>query len=180
MWVNDATLTYAHIAQRFKSTEVAVRTYASRHNWQVLRDKRSSELLQRATQKSINVAATELAKYNEVDIQVAKMGRSFAATRLQKGMKPDLDEDGNPLPGQEVSNKDIRMLMGAIESAQRVARLALGATTEHVLSSDAAELEDFSVESYTLDELDAFKQLLSKGRTNGRHEADRAAVDAVQ
>ena len=115
-YVNNAALTYAEVAQKYGASPASVEKQAYRDNWTAERKARTQELSERVREKSIADTVSELTKYNEQDLVVAKNLRLIAARQMQQ---------------QNLEPKDVRALAGAIESAQRVARLALGASTSN-------------------------------------------------
>lgn len=118
-YVNNASLTYANIGQKYTVLETTVRKRASDENWTAERIARATALVQKATEKSILDSVAELTKYNEQDLIAAKSLRALAAKKMQQVQQGTLEA------------KDLRALAGAVESAQRIARLALGASTEN-------------------------------------------------
>jgi hypothetical protein len=78
-----------------------------------------------------------LTKYNEQDLVAAKAMRALVAKQMMKAQD------------QELEPKDLRALSGALESAQRVARLALGASTQNTDSRTTTVTE---IERMTPDE----------------------------
>ena len=119
-YVTNAALTLADIAAKYGTTMDATKQQCLRNNWVEERAERSRILSQKVTEKSILDIVGELAKYNEQDLIAAKSLRALAAKRMQSANQ-----------GQNLEPKDVRALAGAIESAQRIARLALGASTEN-------------------------------------------------
>lgn len=118
-YINNAALTYADIAKKYGTKLGSVQAQAATNNWTEARAARSKLLQQRATEKSLTTAVDELAKYNEQDLLAAKALRSLIAKRMHEAQQTRIDA------------RDLRSLAGAMESVQRVARLALGASTEN-------------------------------------------------
>jgi formate dehydrogenase maturation protein FdhE len=119
-YVTNAALTLADIATKYGVPEPATRKQAERNNWTEERAERGRILSQKVAEKSILDVVGELAKYNEQDLIAAKSLRALAGKRMQQANQ-----------GAALEPKDVRALAGAIESAQRIARLALGASTEN-------------------------------------------------
>jgi hypothetical protein len=119
-YVNTAALTYADIAKRFGINPSALRMRAGRENWTAERQAATAKLLQNVTEKTIFDTAAELVRYNEQDLQAAKALRALVAKKIQH-----TQQQGH------IEARDLRSLAGAVESAQRIARLALGASTEN-------------------------------------------------
>jgi len=131
--VNNAAMTYSDIAAKYGATDEAVRQRSVRENWPDERSKRSHALSLAVTQKSILNSVDELAKYNEQDIVIAKNLRTVAG-RIIQSRHDTLDPN------------ELRSLSTAIVNAQRVARLALGASTENsnVREEGVFDFSDFS------------------------------------
>jgi transposase-like protein len=125
-YVNNAGLTYADIAAKYGINPSALRMRAGREQWTDQRQAAQAKLLQKVTEKTIHDTVAELAKYNEQDLIAAKALRSLAARQMQAG---------------NLEPKDVRALAGAIESAQRIARLALGASTENTELSGSVAVQ---------------------------------------
>lgn len=156
----DATLTYRTVAERFNVSVNTVRSRARRGKWQAERTARANLLQQSATQKSVSLAAAELVEFNRTDLLLAKALRAQAAKSLRAA-------------GDKIAAKDLGQLAGAVESAQRVARLALGASTENSQTQPTMGLTDplldeFNLEQMPDDELQALRQLVNKVRGSGR------------
>lgn len=92
---------------------------AGRENWTAERQAATAKLLQNVTEKTILDSAAELIRYNEQDLVAAKSLRALAAKKMQQAQQGTLEA------------RDLRSIAGAVESAQRIARLALGASTEN-------------------------------------------------
>lgn len=174
-YVNNPALRYEDIAQKYGTTEGTVRVRSHRESWTEARDARANLLQRNVTRKSMNAAAIELAKWNEQDLVVAKMGRILAGKQLKAA-----NESTTP-----IAPKDLRMLMGALESAQRIARLALGASTTNISDQTLDPLiGEINVEDLSDDQLISFQQsyqqLLAQTFGNGRNGAAQASGPQVQ
>ena len=117
--MNNAALTYADIAAKYKTSPSSVEKRAFREKWTAERAERMKILSERVREKTITDTVSELTKYNEQDLIAAKAMRGLVA----KQMKDAQDQQ------RRIEAKDLRALAGAMESAQRIARLALGAST---------------------------------------------------
>lgn len=148
-YVNNPSVRFEDISDKYGAPMGTVQARAKRESWTDARAQRNVMLQQNATRKNVNVAAVELAKYNEQDLIVAKLGRALAAKKL----KTAYDEN------TELPAKDLRMLMGAIESAQRIARLSLGASTSNVNDQPLDPLMgEMNLEELSDDQLNDFQQ----------------------
>jgi hypothetical protein len=88
--------------------------------WLAEREALAEKIRRTATESFTKSRGRELADWNANDLKVAKALRGKIAQRLSR-----LDE------ASRFFNSDLRSLAQAAESAQRMARLALGATTEN-------------------------------------------------
>jgi homoaconitase/3-isopropylmalate dehydratase large subunit len=118
-YVTNASLALADIAVKYGAKLGAVKAQALRKNWVEERAERSRILLQKVAEKATRAGIDELAAYNEQDILAAKSLRDLASKRMQQA------QNGKP------TAQDLRCLAATVESAQRIARLALGASTEN-------------------------------------------------
>ena len=155
-YVNHSGLTLDDIAQKYGVLPNTVKARASRENWTAAREAKSQMLLAATTRNAINASAQELATFNERDLAVAKAVRAMAVRKLQQDQS-----------GKQLTCADIRQIASAVESAQRIARLALGATTENTVRGAPAQVSDrlideMELESMTDEELAAFQQLVQR------------------
>ncbi len=161
-FLHHPQLTYAALAKKHGGNEQTIRSRACREKWPRERRRRATVVQHVAIEKAVFDAAAELAHYNEQDLLAAKALRSIAARRLQ-------DKD--------LQATEIRALAAAIESAQRVARLALGASTQNMTETvDLYSMFDFGRLSDV--ELAAAEQLLGKamGKTDESGELERSDI----
>jgi hypothetical protein len=175
-YVNDSTLTLRQIAERYGASETAVHNRSSREQWTQARTQKAQMLFSQATQRAIDVAADELSKWNEQDLLLAKALRAQVGKKLQAASKLQADE---ATATTTMESRDIRSLALAAESAQRIARLALGASTENALmgSSPIEGMPGIDVEVLSDDELVTLLQLLAKLR---RHPLDKDTVQFAE
>jgi hypothetical protein len=129
-YINNAGMSYADVAAQHGCHKVTIQKRATRERWKEERERRAAFVHQKAAEKTVLSAVEELAQYNAADLQMAKALRSLAARRMSQG---------------NLEPKDLRAIAGAIESAQRVARLALGAATQ-VSDVTLTEADRMSVE----------------------------------
>ncbi len=87
---------------------------AAREKWSDERNNVSQKVTIAANSDLFSRRSEELAKFNEEDLELAKKIRAKAALMME-------DAD---------SASDLKALSGAIDTAQKVGRLALGANTE--------------------------------------------------
>jgi uncharacterized protein YjcR len=118
-YVNNAGLTYGDIAAKYGCLEVTARKRGAEEGWTAERSARATALVQKVTEKATFDALGELTKYNEQDLIAAKAMRDLVGRQMQEAREQK----------RRILAKDLRALAGAMESAQRIARLALGAST---------------------------------------------------
>lgn len=108
------------VAEEFKVGASAAMKRCAAEGWEAER-KQQAEKVSAAAQKVSTInRAQELAKFNEDDLRVARAIRAKAASMLA-GVK---------------SPTDLRALASAMDAAQKIGRLALGATTDNTGHSD--------------------------------------------
>ena len=112
-YINGAE--YPALAKRHKIKEATLRQRASRNKWSQERQKASQAVTTKATAVLVESRAEQLANFNADDVRVAKAIRAKAAKLLQAATTPH----------------ELRALAGAFDSAQKIGRLALGASTEN-------------------------------------------------
>lgn len=126
----NTPVTMQELADRngLKLSTVTVR--ASREKWSEERSKASQKVAEVANSDIASRRAEELSKFNEEDLELAKKIRIKAACMLEETTSP----------------ADLKALSGAIDTAQKVGRLALGANTESSVVSTRqlpASIDDF-------------------------------------
>ena len=113
-YVNSA-LQYKELAEKHGLKEGTVRQRANRERWGEARNAASRAVTEKAGAVLTTSRADELARFNEDDLKMARAIRAKAARMMSEDMRPN----------------DLRALAGAVEAAQKVGRLALGASTEN-------------------------------------------------
>jgi hypothetical protein len=113
-YVNSA-LTYGELAERHGLKAGTVRQRANREGWNDSRNAVSQFVTKVATEQITENRVDELIKFNAEDLATAKAIRNKAIEMM----------DGIESPS------DLRALAGAVDVAQKVGRLALGASTEN-------------------------------------------------
>lgn len=109
------SMSLADLAATHGISDSTMRSRAHRCEWQRKRDELQQIATAKADAEMVDRRADELAKFNENDLKMAKAIRAKAAQLL--------NSVGSP--------QDLRSLASALDTAQRVGRLALGATTEN-------------------------------------------------
>jgi hypothetical protein len=113
-YVNSA-LTYGELAEKHGIKAGTVRQRANRECWNDSRNALSQFVTTSATEQITDNRVDELTKFNQQDLETAKAIRNKAIEMM----------------GQIDTPSDLRALAGAVDVAQKVGRLALGASTEN-------------------------------------------------
>jgi hypothetical protein len=108
------------VAEEFGVGESAAKKRSTNEGWDAERKRQSKKVTDAAQKVTVVTRAQELAKFNEDDVRVAKAIRAKAAGMLQSAKSPS----------------EIRALALAFDTAQKIGRLALGATTDNTGHSD--------------------------------------------
>lgn len=128
-YINSA-LTYGDLARKHKLNENTVRQRGNRDDWLSARNDVSLSVTREAVRRASEARVDELVKFNADDLKMARVIRARAA-QLMAGA---------------TNATELRALAGAVETAQKVGRLALGATTENTgvqLNELPASVDDF-------------------------------------
>lgn len=113
-YVNSA-LSYGELAARHGLKAGTVRQRANRELWTDARNAASQFVTGKATEQITENRVDELIKFNLEDLATAKAIRNKAIAMMELVESPS----------------DLRALAGAVDVAQKVGRLALGASTEN-------------------------------------------------
>ena len=118
-YVNGA-MTLREVAEHFHIKAAGVMTRAAKEGWEEERKQRQAETSTAAQARITETRAQMLARFNEDDLRVARAIRARAAAMLATAQQP----------------ADLRALASAMDTAQKIGRLALGATTGNTGHSD--------------------------------------------
>ncbi len=146
----NGSMTYAELAAKHGIKEGTVRQRANRDvpTWAEARNALSRSVTETAQAQITEKVIDELTKFNEDDLKVAKALRSQVAQHVKQAQEAK----------KPIAVGELRSLASAMETAQRIGRLALGATTENTGISGGATIEQFKG---TLEEFkDAAKEVL--------------------
>lgn len=121
----NGTMALTDLAAKHSVPVSSVEKHCSREGWRDERARLSAKVRESATKSVAKTRTAQLKEWNENDLRIAKALRSKVASRIS-----NLNEDSSAFTGQ------LRALASAAESAQRLARLALGATTQNTGLSD--------------------------------------------
>jgi len=111
----NGSMQYKELADAHKLKEGTVRQRANREDWAKERNALSRAVTQTANASLVESRSDQLASFNADDVRIAKAIRAKAAKML----------------GAATSPQDLRALSGAFDTAQKIGRLALGASTEN-------------------------------------------------
>ncbi len=114
------SLTFKELAEKHGLKDGTVRQRAHREGWEAERNATSRAVTQAAQERLTESRSAQLAKFNEDDLRVARAIRARAAAMLGNVQQP----------------ADLRALASAMDTAQKIGRLALGATTGNTGHSD--------------------------------------------
>ena len=117
----STSISIRELAQKHRCSEDALEKRAGRDSWSEARRKMSAEVQAKADAELAEKRVKELAEFNEQDINIAKAIKTHIAKHLNKAKA-----NNEPL-----SIRELKLLAGASESAQKIGRLALGVSTNN-------------------------------------------------
>lgn len=106
---------YAELSETYNVKEATIRQRAKRGDWSQMRHSTSQAVTDKAIDSIIEVKADLLAKLNETDLSAAESLRAKA----------------NELLASVTTASELKALSGTFDVAQKISRLALGASTEN-------------------------------------------------
>ena len=115
----SSSISIRELADKFDCSADAIEKRAGREQWTEQRRKMSAEVLAKADAELTAKRASDLVKFNEEDLNLAKALRSQIAKHINDAIR-----GSTPL-----STHDIRRLASAAADAQKIGRLALGVST---------------------------------------------------
>ena len=136
-------LSMRQLAERFGVKAAGLMKRAAKEGWEAERQQNSAKV-STAAQLLINEERpSELAAFNQGDLQISKALRSMVAKQISSAQQEK---------GARLSAAELRALASAAEAAQRMGRLALGANTENVghagIAGQPIEVASVPVEAY--------------------------------
>lgn len=108
-------MTMRELAEKHGIKAAGLMRRAAKEGWDAERKQKSAEVSKAASTVLVDTRAEELAKFNADDLKMARAIRAKAAQMMGSANSPN----------------ELRALAGAVDTAQRVGRLALGASTEN-------------------------------------------------
>lgn len=109
------TVTMRELAEKHGIKAAGLMRRAAKEGWDAQRKQESAKVSKAAWEALGETRAEELAKFNADDLKMARAIRAKAAQMMASASTPS----------------DLRALASAVDTAQKVGRLALGATTEN-------------------------------------------------
>jgi hypothetical protein len=109
------SLTMRELADKHGIKAAGLMRRAAKEGWDAQRKQQSAEISKAAGEVLTESRAAQLARFNEEDIRLSCLGKAKAESMLHAAASPN----------------DVRACMSAIDIAQKVGRLALGASTEN-------------------------------------------------
>ncbi len=106
---------YAELSEKHKVKEATIRQRAKRGDWSQQRHSASQAVTEKAIDSIIDIKADLLAKLNETDLSAAQ----------------SLRDKANELMQSVTTANELKALSGTFDIAQKISRLALGASTEN-------------------------------------------------
>ncbi len=155
------TATTVEIATAHGISPAGLRKRATDEGWPAERRRISQKVAQIASDALLDSRSATLAKFNADDVRVAARVKARVSRMLER---------------TTLTPQDLRALAGALDSAQKVGRLALGASTENAamaLSGEVRIAQSSELAALSTDEL---RELLRLTRKVGGGEAAAAPL----
>lgn len=125
-----SSITLRELAEKHGIKAAGVMRRAANEQWESVRKQESAKVIMASLSASVPERASELEKFNAEDLALANLIRAKARDMLDDAASPS----------------DLKALSGAIDTAQKVGRLALGAATENTSVTTRelpASIDDF-------------------------------------
>jgi hypothetical protein len=132
------------LSEEYGPTETAINHKSERGGWYKMRLESAAKLEDELMRRSAETRIRELIKFNEDDLKMAKAIRGRVARRLQQA-----END----PEKVISSSELRTLAATCDTAQKMGRLALGATTQNTSLADinAGPIKDGNIAASIVD-----------------------------
>lgn len=111
------------LSQKYGASEKSISQRVDREGWYQMRLEAKTKLEDDLLRESAKTRLKELVKFNEDDLKLAKAIRAKVARRLH-------DAENDP-ESKAISSSELRTLAATCDTAQKMGRLALGATTQN-------------------------------------------------
>lgn len=109
------SVTMRELAEKHGIKAAGVMRRAAKEGWEAERKQKSAEVSKGASEALTAGRTDELVRFNAADLEMAKAIRTKAEAMMKEASTP----------------QDLKAIAGAIDTAQKVGRLALGASTEN-------------------------------------------------
>ena len=109
-----SSITMRELADKHGINASGIMRRAANEKWESERKKESAKVITASLESSVIDRSAELEAFNAEDLAMAKAIRAKASAMMEETTTP----------------QDLKALSGAIDTAQKVGRLALGANTE--------------------------------------------------
>lgn len=118
----NSTLSLQELAEKHDVTYGRLRNVAGKQKWSMQRADQSKKVTEAAKAASIFDRVEELRRSNEDDLRMAKALRGLAAQMINNSQQPG---------ARKLSLGELGQAAKVVADAQKIARLALGASTEN-------------------------------------------------
>lgn len=152
------TMTLAELSDKHGINGSTLRSHCQKGEWQAKRDAYRQSTTKTALAQAETERANELARINRADLSLANAIRTQIGARLRDARG---DDHNDPIP---ITPRDLRALASAGEAAQRISRLALGASTnnhEHT-GKDGGPIEAETTNLNVAVPVEAYQQALKE------------------
>ncbi len=120
----NSTITLRALADKHGIKAAGVMRRAANEGWDAERKQRSAEVSEYSQTALTDERASELAQFNRTDLQLAKAIRVMVARRIERVSQSRA----------QMKSAELATLARAVETAQKIGRLALGAATENTVT----------------------------------------------
>lgn len=117
----NSNVTLKELSTKHGVSYPALRAAAARNKWTDERNSISQKVTTEALAEQIKTRVSELGQFNADDLRMAKAIRAMAAKMLREWQTDT----------EDVSVTQLRTLAGVVADAQKIGRLALGASTDN-------------------------------------------------
>lgn len=118
----NGQMTLRDLADKHGMAYDALRKAAARGEWMDERHRASQKVTAEAVNANIQTRVAELAQFNADDLRMAKALRAMAAKTLNDSQRPN---------GEALTIAQLGQLARLVADAQKIGRLALGASTDN-------------------------------------------------
>lgn len=116
----NGTMTLRALADKHGVSYTSIRQWASRYEWSKARNDISHAITKKAFASQVKTRIEELTQFNSDDLKMAKALRAGAASLMNKYSQE-----------QKISLEDLSKIARIVADAQKIGRLALGASTDN-------------------------------------------------